>query len=445
MKYQTLLLFLLPLIANLTRQKVFNLYENLGITYNKDIYSGYLETGVTGNEHFYILLKAEEQIGNRLLIYLDGGPGCSALGNFLTETGPVVTTLYSEVFKLNPHNWNKEIDVLYIDSPAGTGFSKTADKEQKFDDNLTANYHWTSIKNFFNEFTEYKDSDIYFVGESYGGVYVPHLIKLIYQDQEIQIKLKGMMIGNGVTHKDIDIEKSMVDFGYDHAIISPELRDEYNEHCPHFAPFNSNNFWPKDVTPKCNEIRRKIKDCYEGNDPFGLYSECRTNDLKEQREMKEKDINVQEEEISIWPSFCNEDMTVTNFLNSVKKKLGVDESINWISCNFEIKDRYTFIHSFDIYKDVLFKNNLQVWFYSGDSDPLVPTIGSMRWIKLLNMKIKVEFKQWKTLNQLAGFYQVYENGFTFITVKGAGHMPPQQKKPQMKYVLDAFLAGSFPE
>uniref|UniRef100_A0A0M3HH57 Serine carboxypeptidase n=1 Tax=Ascaris lumbricoides TaxID=6252 RepID=A0A0M3HH57_ASCLU len=40
--------------------------------------------------------------------------------------------------------------------------------------------------------------------------------------------------------------------------------------------------------------------------------------------------------------------------------------------------------------------------------------------------------------QIAGFKTIYE-GLTFVTVRGAGHMAPQWRAPQMYYVIQQFL------
>ena len=73
----------------------------------------------------------------------------------------------------------------------------------------------------------------------------------------------------------------------------------------------------------------------------------------------------------------------------------------------------------------------------------VDTLGSLRWIKKLNYSIKKEWKQWKCDSQIAGMVQYYDYGFTFVTVKGAGHMVPQDKRQEAKILFDAFIKGSF--
>ncbi len=45
---------------------------------------------------------------------------------------------------------------------------------------------------------------------------------------------------------------------------------------------------------------------------------------------------------------------------------------------------------------------------------------------------------WKFGKQIAGFKTIYR-GLTFITVRGAGHMAPQWRAPEMRYAIGQFL------
>ncbi|PWA96194.1 serine carboxypeptidase-like 50 [Artemisia annua] len=71
-----------------------------------------------------------------LLIWLQGGPGCSSLtGNFF-ELGPylVMSSLKHNVehltLKKNPSSWNRLFDLLFLDNPIGTGFSIASTYEE---------------------------------------------------------------------------------------------------------------------------------------------------------------------------------------------------------------------------------------------------------------------------------------------------------------------------
>ena len=65
--------------------------------------------------------------------------------------------------------------------------------------------------------------EFYVSGESYAGVYIPTLATHILNDKsEDKVNLKGVLIGNGLTDFDTDVERSMVEFGFWHGMISIE-------------------------------------------------------------------------------------------------------------------------------------------------------------------------------------------------------------------------------
>ena len=48
-----------------------------------------------------------------------------------------------------------------------------------------------------------------------------------------KVNLRGVLIGNGLTDFDTDIERSMVEFGFYHGLISIETYNTFKRHCPH--------------------------------------------------------------------------------------------------------------------------------------------------------------------------------------------------------------------
>ena len=70
-------------------------------------YSGYLPTGSRGTHLFYWYHEAVTNAADKpLILWLNGGPGCSSLGGMFTELGPFVVQMNGSV-TLNPYSWNK--------------------------------------------------------------------------------------------------------------------------------------------------------------------------------------------------------------------------------------------------------------------------------------------------------------------------------------------------
>ncbi|CDP00771.1 unnamed protein product [Coffea canephora] len=142
--------------------------------------SGYLEVNsTTGSALFYTYYEAQKpttplsQIP--LLIWLQGGPGCSSmLGNFY-ELGPWLVTSNVSV-KPNPGAWNRIFGVLFIDNPIGTGFSIAASPQEiPRNQHDVAKHLFIAIKKFIKLDDMFKTRPIYVTGESYAGKYVPAL------------------------------------------------------------------------------------------------------------------------------------------------------------------------------------------------------------------------------------------------------------------------------
>ncbi|KMU88657.1 hypothetical protein CIHG_06598 [Coccidioides immitis H538.4] len=73
-----------------------------------------------GNEMFFWLFEPEDKAYNdNLLIWLNGGPGCSSMIGAFAENGPLMFLKDMSKLERNPYSWTKLGHVLYIDQPLG--------------------------------------------------------------------------------------------------------------------------------------------------------------------------------------------------------------------------------------------------------------------------------------------------------------------------------------
>ena len=87
-------------------------------------YSGYLDVPGTKKQLHYVFIESlDKPATDPILIWFNGGPGCSSMLGLLSEHGPYVFDDGETVIKPNPHPWNVRANLLYIESPAGVGFS----------------------------------------------------------------------------------------------------------------------------------------------------------------------------------------------------------------------------------------------------------------------------------------------------------------------------------
>ncbi|KAJ4780781.1 Carboxypeptidase [Rhynchospora pubera] len=160
---------------------------------------------------FYAFYEAQEPVSSLpdtpLLLWLEGGPGCSSmLGNFF-HFGPWLLspkdnfTLYQ-----NPFTWNLRFGLLFIDSPLGTGYSIVKNASEIPHDQFTiASHLLVALQAFLSLNSSFRSRPLYIAGESYGGKFVPSLgYHILRQNKHVlsnlRINLKGIAIGNGLTH-----------------------------------------------------------------------------------------------------------------------------------------------------------------------------------------------------------------------------------------------------
>ncbi|KAK5965995.1 Carboxypeptidase, partial [Trichostrongylus colubriformis] len=107
-------------------------------------------------------------------------------------------------------------NIIYLDAPAGVGFSVRLDGLWNYTDTEVAMDNHAAMKEWFKKFPERMKNDFYAAGESYAGTYIPMLSALLVDDESI--KFKGMLIGNGCVDDVLNFN-SLVDFNYNHGFI----------------------------------------------------------------------------------------------------------------------------------------------------------------------------------------------------------------------------------
>lgn len=145
-----------------------------------DVYSGYITIPNTTKELHYLLVESQGNWETDPLIYwTNGGPGCSSMLGFAQEHGPFRNVEGTTTFVPNPYSWNLNANVLYVEQPAGVGYSYCgagpSAAECKFDDNTSAADNLQFVIEWFKQWPEYKNHSFFTSGESYAGIYVPLL------------------------------------------------------------------------------------------------------------------------------------------------------------------------------------------------------------------------------------------------------------------------------
>jgi len=164
-------------------------------------YSGYIDLS-TGPKHlFYWAFESRnDPAHDPVILWMTGGPGCSSEVALFGENGPCKVNADGTATMVNPYSWNKNATLIYVDQPAGTGFSygqKDATEVGVARDMVDFLVQW------FRLHPKFSQHDLYVTGESYAGHYVPAVASGLFRNGTLQKQLKGLAIGNGLTDPEI--------------------------------------------------------------------------------------------------------------------------------------------------------------------------------------------------------------------------------------------------
>ena len=424
-------------------------------SYKGKLYSGYLDVSDVKKFHYMFNYAHEDYENKPLVLWLNGGPGCSSLDGWANEHGPMQLDEEGK-FKLNEYSWNRVANMIYLESPGDVGFSYIDSKLEQdlfIDDKVAAEDNLKALINFFEKFPSMKNKDFYISGESYGGIYVPMLAYNIieYNKNKVEsekIKLKGILVGNGVADWNYDATISTYDFIFTHHLTSYENRLDYNKYCLMNETYN---------IQKCDEIINIIEKDINGINLYDYLRECKTpQNLKSESysnskyyqyarwffKRKKKNNLYLEEDESTTP--CFDDTNIQNYFNrkDVQSALHVTAKSTWYVCSGVVSNRYKILPEGSIWTyPTLIKEGIRILIYSGDTDVVVPYNGNQAWIKDLKLEVEEPWRQWRAfndMNNVSGYIVKYK-GLTFCTIKGTGHMTPMWKPKESFYMFQKFI------
>ncbi|GJJ72224.1 carboxypeptidase D [Entomortierella parvispora] len=165
-------------------------------------YAGHmaLDEGKLSNLFFWLVTKKRDQKSGKLIIWLNGGPGCSSADGYFLESGPL--RFVDQTLTINKGGWHEFANVVFLDQPVGTGLSFTKDQLLGSMEEIT-NHFLAFLREFFKIFPDLAQDDLYLAGESYAGTYIPYFAKGILDHNENlpeghhAYNMQGMAIGNG--------------------------------------------------------------------------------------------------------------------------------------------------------------------------------------------------------------------------------------------------------
>ncbi|KAK5057658.1 hypothetical protein LTR84_011659 [Exophiala bonariae] len=127
--------------------------------------------------YFWFFPTTNPAASNEVLIWLNGGPGCSSLEGFLQENGPFLWQYGTFKPVQNQWSWTNLTNVVWVEQPVGTGFSQGTPTATSDED--VAQQFLGFFKNFIDTFAM-QGYTVYIAGESYAGYYVPYIADAMF-------------------------------------------------------------------------------------------------------------------------------------------------------------------------------------------------------------------------------------------------------------------------
>ncbi|KAM3714377.1 hypothetical protein ACB098_01G329600 [Castanea mollissima] len=412
-------------------------------------FSGYVTVNEQpGRALFYWLTEATAFPEKKpLVLWLNGGPGCSSVAYGASEEiGPFRINKTGLSLYLNEYSWNREVNLLFLESPAGVGFSYTNTRSDLNDtgDKRTAEDALVFLIRWMSRFPQYKHREFYIAGESYAGHYVPQLVEKIveYNKALLQpvLNLKGFIVGNALFDQYYD-EIGKMEYWWSHAMISDRTYQSILKNCN----FSVSQYYY--LQPCVEPFYHLIKEL-ANVDQSSIYTPpCLASHDKTMSTVRFKNTLLRRRLSGYDPCTSN---YAEKYYNRPEVQKAMHANVNgilrnWTECSTDFgltKDLIWKDSEFSMLPTYrrLFTTGLRIWVFSGDTDSVIPVTSTRLSLRHLNLTIKTRWYAWTADDQVGGWTEVYDQ-LTFATVRGAGHMVPKFQPTRALVLFKSFLAG----
>ncbi|KAK0131030.1 Lysosomal protective protein [Merluccius polli] len=428
-------------------------------------YSGYLTVGDHTHLHYWFVESQQHPSSDPVVLWLNGGPGCSSVDGLLTEHGPFLVQEDGVSLEYNPYSWNKISNMLYLESPAGVGFSYSDDKNYVTNDTEVSMNNYLALKRFFQLFPEYRSNQLFLTGESYGGIYIPTLAERVMEDDELN--LQGVAVGNGMSSYELN-DNSLVYFAYYHGILGNQLWANLQIFCCQQGKCDFYNHHNVNCSHYLSEVQAIVYT--SGLNVYNLYAPCPggvgqrvgmdgghlvVRDLgnsftrhpwMQLWNQKLRGVASFYEKVRLDPPCTNSTPSIL-YLNNPYVRLALHispDALAWVMCSAEVNLNYGRLYKdvSKLYLKLLGALKYRVLVYNGDVDMACNFMGDEWFVESLHQKVEVQRRPWTYQDQegpqVGGFVKEFSN-IAFLTVKGSGHMVPSDKPAAAYAIFSRFL------
>lgn len=341
----------------------------------------------------------------------------------------------------NPHAWNTNASVIFLEQPVNVGFSYSAKDVDSTDD--AARDVQALLSLFFHQFPEYAHQDFHLVGESYGGHYVPAFAAEILSHTYTNINLKSAVVGNGLS-----------DNLRQYPSYKPYACDGAGGYAPVIKPEQCASM--ERALPRCEYL---IKRCYETQSrwlclPAFIY--CQQSQVIPYTNTGMNPYDIRDP-CESQAELCYAEISyATKYLNRAEVKAAVGAEVDeYGSCNWRVNR--AFMMTGDWMKPVyrrhaaILERKIPTLIYAGDADFICNWLGIHAWTEALEWAHKDEFNaaEFEDLflpeGEEDGPYGRVKSShnFTFLQLYEAGHLVPHDQPRAANDMINRWVRGEF--
>jgi carboxypeptidase D len=432
-------------------------------TFSSPHYAGLLPANADKTKYlFYWLFEADGptvQNGGAeaipLVLWLNGGPGCSSMDGLFLEHGPfkiVLTTAKNKdkdkwEIHTNPHSWHTApAHVVYLDQPVGTGLSFTTSNQYPSNDEQVNQdfYYWLQqflylhAPLFLNHDKTALKTPLFFTGESHAGHYIPSMMNYIHQhnqgnnDNNLKIRVEGAAIGNGWVDPYHQYAGAEAAFG--HGLIDLAQKyalDEEERACQQQLASGNFHYGPcfsllDDIVAQSQGQHGSLKISQYDATTWELKSNKRTFPLGHERV---------ESYLGGWPTPNNDPKMSNNIKDAVLEAIHAtysqDAGQRYQECTDPPYNALAHQDGLGVVNDVvaLLEDNVRLLFFNGMNDLICNHVGTE--VMLLNLPhyskrndyLDAQRYSWSFQSKVVGYIKEYEN-LSYLKVLNSGHMVP---------------------
>ncbi|KAH7579260.1 Serine carboxypeptidase [Nakaseomyces glabratus] len=416
--------------------------KKLGVDPHVKQLTGYLDNELEDKHFFFWFFESRNDPKNDpVILWLNGGPGCSSLTGLFFELGP--SSIDGQKLKpvKNPFSWNSNASVIFLDQPVNVGFSYAGSNSNGGVSNTVAAGKdvYAFLQLFFKQFPQYADGqDFHIAGESYAGHYIPVFASeiLAHPQKERHFNLTSVLIGNGLTDP-------LTQYRY----YKPMACGEGSGADPVLSPEECSAM--EDSLDRCLSL---IDACYQSESvwacvPASIY--CNNAQLAPYQRTGRNVYDVRKD--CEGGSLCYPELqNIDDYLNMdyVREAVGAEVD-HYESCNFDINRNFLFNGDWmkPYHKQVIeiLEKGVPVLIYAGDKDFICNWMGNRAWTDELQWKYSSGFAQEPVRNwtasitgEVAGEVKSYEN-LTFLRLFDGGHMVPYDQPESSLSMLNEWI------